>query len=104
MIVVAATNRLDAVDPALLRPGRFDRLVSVPLPDESAREKIFGVHTRAMPLAADVDLAALARETNGLSGAEIADVCREAGLAALAEDEDAHIVAARHFERALDLD
>jgi transitional endoplasmic reticulum ATPase len=65
VVVLAATNRPDKVDAALLRPGRFDRLLLVPPPDEGAREEVFRVHTRRTPLARDVDLAQLARRTEG---------------------------------------
>ncbi|BAA29778.1 CDC48 family AAA ATPase [Pyrococcus horikoshii] len=83
VVVIAATNRPDILDPALLRPGRFDRLILVPAPDEEARFEIFKVHTRSMPLADDVDLRELARRTEGYTGADIAAVCREAALNAL---------------------
>jgi transitional endoplasmic reticulum ATPase len=85
VVVVAATNRVDLVDSALLRPGRFDVLVELPLPDQDARIAIFGVHTRSMPLAEDVDVADLAAESAECSGAEIEAVCRRAGLLALRE-------------------
>lgn len=101
VLVLAATNRPDAVDGALLRPGRFDRLLKVPPPDESSRADVFRVHLRRTPLAADVDLAALAAATPGYTGADVAAACREAALAALDEDLGAQAVAARHFEAAL---
>src|SRR5262245_60872620 len=82
VIVLAATNRPDVLDPALLRPGRFDRRVEVALPDRRGREGIFRIHTRKLPLAADVDLGVLARSTTGLSGADIANLCNEATLIA----------------------
>ena len=72
VLVVAATNRPDVVDAALLRPGRFDRLVHVTLPDAAARAQILHIHTRRMPLAPDVALAALAERSDGYSGAELA--------------------------------
>jgi len=78
--LIAATNRLDMVDPALLRPGRFDRLVEVGMPDLPTRRAILGIHTKDKPIAKGVDLDALARETEGLSGAEIAAVCNEASM------------------------
>ncbi|MGC9097128.1 MAG: ATP-binding protein, partial [Infirmifilum sp.] len=71
VVVIAATNRPDIIDPALLRPGRFDRLIYVPPPDEKARLEIFKVHTKRMPLAEDVDLAELAKRTEGYTGADI---------------------------------
>ncbi|HIP89316.1 MAG TPA: AAA family ATPase [Thermococcus paralvinellae] len=83
VVVIAATNRPDILDPALLRPGRFDRLILVPAPDERARYEIFKVHTRRMPLAEDVDLKELARRTEGYTGADIAAVCREAAMNAM---------------------
>ncbi|KAL1521887.1 hypothetical protein AB1Y20_021538 [Prymnesium parvum] len=101
VLVVAATNRPDLVDPALLRPGRFDRLVHVTLPDEPARAQVLRIHTRQMPIAADVDLQQLAAHTDGYSGAELAAVCREAALRALEEDITSEQVNLAHFERAL---
>ncbi|MBO8174353.1 MAG: CDC48 family AAA ATPase [Thermococcus sp.] len=83
VVVIAATNRPDILDPALLRPGRFDRLILVPAPDEKARYEIFKVHTRKMPLAEDVDLKELAKRTEGYTGADIAAVCREAAMNAM---------------------
>ncbi|MBU5537283.1 MAG: CDC48 family AAA ATPase [Candidatus Aenigmatarchaeota archaeon] len=101
VIVMAATNRPDIVDPALLRPGRFDRLVLVPAPDYKARIEIFKVHTRNMPLAKDVDLQELARKTEGFSGADIESLCREAAMEALREDKKAKEVKIKHFESIL---
>ncbi|AFK23338.1 CDC48 family AAA ATPase [Pyrococcus sp. ST04] len=83
VVVIAATNRPDIIDPALLRPGRFDRLILVPAPDEKARLEIFKVHTRNMPLAEDVSLEELAKKTEGYTGADIAAVCREAAMIAM---------------------
>ncbi|MEM1844019.1 MAG: AAA family ATPase, partial [Desulfurococcaceae archaeon] len=85
VIVIAATNRPDLLDPALLRPGRFDKLVYVPPPDYKARVEIFKVHTRKVPLAEDVDLQELAKRTEGYTGADIAAVCKEAAMLALRE-------------------
>jgi len=85
VFVIAATNAPDLLDPALLRPGRFDLQVYVPLPDEAARERIFRVHMRRMPLAEDVGVSDLARLTEGYSGADIAEICRLAALYALRE-------------------
>ena len=85
VVVIAATNRLDMVDPALLRPGRFDRIIEIGMPDEKARLEIFKVHTRKMPLAKDVKLEELAKETEGFTGADIEAVCREAAMNALRE-------------------
>ena len=81
--VLGATNRIDILDPALLRPGRFDRIIEVPLPDESARYEILRVHTRGMKLAKDVDLRALAKSAAGMSGADIKAMVTEAGLLAI---------------------
>ncbi len=78
--VIAATNRLDIIDPALLRPGRFDRLVYIPVPDLEARKKIFEIHTRDKPVAKDVDLDVLARDSEGFTGADIASVSNEATM------------------------
>ncbi len=83
VIIMAATNRPDLLDPALLRPGRFDRVIYVPPPDEKAREEIFRVHTKNMKLCEDVDLKELARITEGYTGADIAAVCKEAGMNAI---------------------
>ncbi|MCQ4332481.1 CDC48 family AAA ATPase [Natronomonas sp. F2-12] len=85
VVVVATTNRPDLIDTALLRPGRLDRHVHVPVPDRDARRAIFGVHTRDKPLADDVDLDELADETDGYVGADIEAVCREASMAATRE-------------------
>src|SRR5688572_23883012 len=81
-IVLAATNRPDVLDPALLRPGRFDRRVLVDRPELDAREAILRVHTQGKPLAADVDLRALAQSTPGFSGADLANLVNEAALGA----------------------
>ncbi|MBC7094932.1 CDC48 family AAA ATPase, partial [Thermococcus sp.] len=83
VVVIAATNRPDILDPALLRPGRFDRLILVPAPDEKARLEILKVHTRRVPLASDVSLQELAKKTEGYSGADLAALVREAAFVAL---------------------
>ncbi len=85
VMVIAATNRPDMVDPALLRPGRIERHIYIPPPDKEARKEIFRIHTRNMPLAEDVNLDELAEKTEGYSGADIEAVCREAGLTAIRE-------------------
>jgi proteasome regulatory subunit len=85
--IIAATNRPDILDEALIRPGRFDRIIEIPLPDENAREKIFRIHTRKMNIR-DVEISALAKETNGLSGADIKAICTEAGMNAIREMRD----------------
>lgn len=83
--VIAATNRPDIIDPALLRPGRFDRLIYIPPPDKEARKEIFRIHTRKKPLAKDVSIDELAEKTDGYTGADIAAVCNEAVMAAIRE-------------------
>ena len=88
VILIAATNRPDVLDPALLRPGRFDRQVVVPVPDVKGREAILGVHTRRTPLAPDVDLAVLARGTPGFSGADLENMVNEAALMAARENKN----------------
>ena len=100
VMVMAATNRPDMIDPALLRPGRFDKLVLVGKPDLKARECILKVHTRKMPLK-DVDLSELASMTDGYVGADLAALCREAGLAAYRQDKDSEYVTMDHFREAL---
>ncbi|HEY5615515.1 MAG TPA: ATP-dependent zinc metalloprotease FtsH, partial [Bacteroidota bacterium] len=100
VIIIAATNRPDVLDPALLRPGRFDRQVVVERPDVNGREGIFRVHTKHIPLADDVNIGVLAKGTPGLSGADIANLVNEAALLAAREDEK--MVFMRHFEAAKD--
>jgi len=85
-IIIAATNRPDVLDPALLRPGRFDRQVTVNLPDRRGRARILQIHTKSLNLAKDVDLDNLARSTTGFSGADLANLCNEAALGAARED------------------
>ncbi len=82
VVLLAATNRPDVLDPALMRPGRFDRRVLIDRPSRAGREAIFGIHTRKLPLAEDIDLGVLAAETPGMVGADIANVCNEAALMA----------------------
>ena len=100
MIVLAATNRPDVLYPALLRPGRFDRHVTVDRPNQKARLELFRVHTRTVPLAADVDLGRLAGGTVGLTGADIRNLVNEAALWATRNDKNA--VDASDFEYARD--
>ncbi|GGW75361.1 ATP-dependent zinc metalloprotease FtsH [Streptomyces lucensis JCM 4490] len=88
VIVIAATNRADILDPALTRPGRFDRVVSVAPPDRGGREAILRIHTREMPLAADVDVTQLARVTPGMTGADLANLANEAALLAVKGKRD----------------
>ncbi len=80
VVVIAATNRPDLIDDAVLRPGRFDRVVSIPLPDEEARKEIIRIQTREMPLEKDVDLDELAAKTDGFTGADVSGLCNEAAL------------------------
>ena len=100
VFVIAATNRPDILDPALLRPGRFDKLVLLPVPDEPTRLKILQVHTKCMPLD-KVDLEPLAKKTEGFVGADIENLCREAALVALRKNKSASKVTSEHFEAAL---
>ena len=100
IIVIAATNRPDVLDPALLRPGRFDRQVVVPLPDVRGREQILRVHMRRVPLADDVKPALIARGTPGFSGADLANLVNEAAL--FAARSNRRIVGMEEFERAKD--
>ena len=100
--VIAATNRPDMIDPAIMRPGRIDRNVEVEVPDVEARRKIFEVHTRDMPVSSDVDLDDLAEETEGFVGSDIESVCREAGMDALRNDGDAAEVTKDDFMGAID--
>ena len=100
VILIAATNRPDVLDPALLRPGRFDRQVTVPNPDVKGREKILHVHARKVPLAPNVDLRVIARGTPGFSGADLANLVNEAALAAARADK--RLVTMDDFEYAKD--
>ena len=100
IILIAATNRPDVLDPALLRPGRFDRQVVVPNPDVIGREKVLKVHVRKVPLAPDVDLKVIARGTPGFSGADLANLVNEAAL--LAARRNRRMVTQREFEDAKD--
>ena len=100
IIIVAATNRPDVLDPALLRPGRFDRQIQVPNPDIKGREKILGVHARKIPLGPDVDLRIIARGTPGFSGADLANLVNEAAL--MAARVDRRFVTMADFENAKD--
>ena len=102
VVVIGATNRPNLIDPALLRPGRFDELVYVSVPDEGGRRRILGIHTKDMPLADDVDLDTLARRTERFTGADLEDLVRRAGLVALRQNLGATTVGAADFEKALD--
>jgi transitional endoplasmic reticulum ATPase len=101
IVVIAATNRPDIIDPALLRSGRFDRMVLIGAPSRSARVAIYNVHTRAMPLADDVDIEELADLTDWYVGSDIEALCREAAVLALREDFESDYVEMRHFREAL---
>lgn len=101
IVVIGATNRPDMLDTALLRPGRFDRIIFTNVPDKKSRLGIFKIHTRTMPLTKEISLASLAEKTEGYTGADIEAVCREAGMLALREDIKAKQVKAKHFTDAL---
>ena len=101
VVILAATNRPDILDPALLRPGRFDRVIYVPPPDKEARKQILKIHTKKVPLANDVDLDRLAELTEGYTGADLAALVREAALLKLREKLEPGPVEWRHFEQAL---
>lgn len=101
VIVLAATNRPDMLDPALVRPGRFDRLIYIPSPEEEARLEILKIYTQRMPLADDVKIEQIARTTENYVGADIEALCREAAMLALRENLEAKRVHWKHFEIAL---
>jgi cell division protease FtsH len=100
VIVMAATNRPDVLDPALLRPGRFDRQVVIGLPDKAGREAVLNIHTRGLPLASDVDKSSVARGTTGFSGADLANLVNEAALTAARRNRKE--ITSADFEEALD--
>jgi transitional endoplasmic reticulum ATPase len=102
VVVIGATNRPDIIDPAILRPGRFDRLIYVPAPDHSTRLNILRIHTRNMPLARDVDLEQVASQAAGYSGADLEAVVREAGLISLRRDIEGKSVTLEDFRDAVD--
>jgi len=102
VITIGATNRPEIIDPALLRPGRFDRMILVSEPDEDARKKILEIHTKSMPLK-NVKLGYLAKKMVGYTGADIEGVVREAAILALRKDHKAKEVTMKHFEEALEL-
>jgi transitional endoplasmic reticulum ATPase len=101
VVVLAATNRPDLLDPALLRPGRFDRSLLVNTPDIAARKEIFKIHTASMPIAKDVKLDELVNKTKYYSGADIEGICREAGMLALRKDINSKEVKMKNFEDSL---
>lgn len=102
VVVIGATNRPDLVDPALLRPGRFDRMLFIPAPTNRARLEIFKIHTKTMPLGKDVDLKELALETKGYAGSDIAALCREAAMLVLRKDIKGKEVRMEHFRGAME--
>ncbi len=101
VVVIGATNRPTLIDPALLRPGRLDELIYVTVPDNEGRKHILSIHTKSMPLAKDVDLDVLAGKTDKFTGADLEDLCRRAGLAALRESLDIKKIKMAHFEAGL---
>jgi len=100
VVIIAASNRPDIVDPAVLRPGRFDRLIYVPEPNEESRLEIFKIYTKDIPLVKDVDLTELARKTKSYSGADIQAVCREAAMSALRRNINSKQVTFADFQKA----
>jgi transitional endoplasmic reticulum ATPase len=108
VMVLGSTNRPDLIDPAILRPGRFDFVLELPLPDFHAREEILKVHTRGKPLGKNVSLESLAHETDGLVGADIASICQKASLLAIREflesqqeDVEKLAIEKKHFVEAM---
>ncbi|HZC38367.1 MAG TPA: AAA family ATPase, partial [Sphingomicrobium sp.] len=101
VVVIGASNRPTLIDPALLRPGRFDELIYVGTPDTGGRRRILAIHTRNMPLGDDVDLESLAKRTERFTGADLEDLVRRAGLTALRRGLDASNVSMADFEVAL---
>src|SRR6266542_3642106 len=102
VVVIGASNRPDIIDQAILRPGRFDRLIYVPAPDHATRRQILKIHTRNMPLTPDVDLDQITSQTAGYSGADLEAVCREAGLISLRRDMDTKSVTIEDFRDGLE--
>ena len=101
VVLIGATNRPTLIDPALLRPGRFDELIYVGPPDTAGRRRILAIHTKGMPLADDVDLESLAKRTERFTGADLEDLVRRAGLSALHRGLDTEKVTMEDFEKAL---
>jgi transitional endoplasmic reticulum ATPase len=101
VVVIGATNRPNLIDPALLRPGRFDELIYVAVPDQGGRRHILGIHTKNMPIADDVDLDSLAARTDRFTGADLEDLVRRSGLFALRNSLDAVQVTMADFEKGL---
>jgi transitional endoplasmic reticulum ATPase len=102
VMVIGATNRPDMIDPALLRSGRFDRLVMIGQPDQEGREQILDIHTQDTPLAPDVSLREVAEITDGYVGSDLEGIAREAAIEALRDDDDAEEVEMKHFRRAME--
>jgi transitional endoplasmic reticulum ATPase len=102
VMVIGATNRPDMIDPALLRSGRFDRLVMIGQPDQEGREQILDIHTQDTPLAPDVSLREIAEITDGYVGSDLEGIAREAAIEALRDDDDAEEVEMKHFRRAME--
>ena len=98
--IIAATNRPDILDPALVRPGRFDRIIEVPVPDEEGKLEILKIHTRDMTLDVDVNLEQIAHEAKEASGADLKAICTEAGMFAIRDEK--YSVSREHFEQAMD--
>jgi len=103
IVVIAATNRPDILDPALIRPGRIDRILLVPPPDEKGREEILKIYTEKMPISNNINIKELASKLKGFSGADIETLCREAAMIALRENIRARKVSLDHFNKALEL-
>jgi transitional endoplasmic reticulum ATPase len=102
IVVLAASNRPDIIDPAVLRPGRFDRMIYVPSPDEKTRLQIFQIYTKDMPLSKEVSLPSFARTTKGFSGADLEALCREAAMNALRTNAEAKEVTSSDFKKAME--
>jgi transitional endoplasmic reticulum ATPase len=102
IVIIGATNRPDIMDTALLRPGRFDRIILVPVPDKKTRKEIFSVHLKGMPLDKDVDINQLIEKTEGYVGADIESIAREAAIFALREDMKSKTIKMKHFDKALE--
>ena len=101
VVIIAATNRPELIDPALLRPGRFDRHIYIKAPTETAREEILKIHTYKMPLAKNVNVKELAHKAKNFSGADLKSLCAEAGMLALRENINVKQIEKRHFNDAL---
>jgi transitional endoplasmic reticulum ATPase len=107
VLVLASTNRRDLIDSAILRPGRFDFILELPLPDEKARQEIFRVHLQGKPVTGEVDLQSLSQETENMSGADIYAICHEASMTAIGDHINTGLtdkklkISRRHFETAI---